>query len=253
MCCRKLFNDEDDILQRVQTIFLLLTGSYKILMCTLLSIVLPQKCANCSLWEHFSPTNLFPFITTIFNLATLAVFIAFYIFEYYRENWCIEYLDIDEDKPFTNLRSEIEKYPEYKEKLMYINYIYYRFSIFLCICNILNFTITGILFYKYIDYDSFDLKTISVFITYFLLIADKLISSIYYSRKSYYELTPTSSYIIAPILFNSIDNDYKNLSNLSDVSCDRKPSIYKNIEKEEYVKFMKKKTTLKNGKFNNKL
>jgi hypothetical protein len=112
-----MFNDEDDILQRFQTAFLLLTGSYKILMCTLLSIFLPQKCipnTTCTFWDHLNPSNLFPFITTISNLATLLIFIAFYIFEYYRENWCIEYLDIDENKSFTNLRQEIDKYPEYK-------------------------------------------------------------------------------------------------------------------------------------------
>jgi hypothetical protein len=250
--CKKIFNDEDDIFQRLQTIFLLFTGSYKILMCTLLSIFLPQKC-NCTFWDHFNPSNLFPFITLITNLVTLLIFIGFYIFEYYRENWCIEYLDIDEDKPFNNLRQELDKYPEYKEKLTYINYIYYRFCIFLCVSNVLNFLTTGVFFYNYIDYDSFDLKNTSVFVTYFLLIADKLISSLYYSRKSYYEITPTSSYIIAPILFNTVDSDYKKLTDVaSDKETQPKLTIYQN-EKEEYVKFMRKKTTLKSGKLINKL
>lgn len=247
-----MFNDEDDILQRFQTVFLLLTGSYKILMCTLLSIFLPQKCipgTTCTFWDHLNPSNLFPFITTIANLTTLTIFIVFYVFEYYRENWCIEYLDIDENKSFTNLRQEIDKYPEYKEKLMYINYIYYRFCIFLCVSNVLNFSITGIFFYRYIDYNSFDLKNTSVFITYFFLIADKIISSLYYARKSYYEVTPTSSYIIAPIIFNTIDNDYKNLVDVVSDDQPRSKTIYQ-TEREEYIKFMKKKTTLKKSKSN---
>lgn len=249
MCCRKLFNDEDDILQRLQTIFLLFTGSYKVLMCTLLSLFLPQKCM-CTFWDHFNPSYLFPFITTLANVTTLVIFIGFYIFEYYRENWCIEYLDIDEEKSFTNLKYELEKYPEYKEKLSYINNIYYRFSIFLGVSNLLNFSITGIFFYNYIDYSSFDLKNISVFVTYLLLITDKLISSIYYARKSYYELTQTSAYIIAPILFNTVDSDYKNLADIASASEPSRTRTKTMFEKEEYVKFLRKKTTLKNSKIN---
>ena len=38
-----------------------------------------------------------------------------------RENWCIKYLDIDDDKSSNNLDEEIEKYPKYKHEMHQLN------------------------------------------------------------------------------------------------------------------------------------
>ena len=47
---------------------------------------------------------------------------AFYYTEI-REEWCIQYLDIDPDKANENLDDEIEQYPELKEGMAKLNKI----------------------------------------------------------------------------------------------------------------------------------
>lgn len=198
-------------------------------MATLLAVFIPQKCptslssnmtnstllspySECTFQDHFintSTTPVLPFVVTIFNLFTLSVFLLFYLFEYYREQWCIEYLDIDDAKPHSYLKLELDSYPDIKEKLTKINYYYYRFSQVLVIVNIINFAVSSALFAGYIDLKSItDIKTLTVLVTYFLLIVDKLISVLYQSRKSYLDLIPSSAYMYDPAIFNTIDADY---------------------------------------------
>jgi hypothetical protein len=215
---------------------LIITGSYKILMATLLSVFVPQNCLNVpnlssnstntnttfsSLFPTVSPlcstdyfintstTPVLPFIVTVFNLFTLAIFILFYLFEYYREQWCIEYLDIDDAKPHSYLKLELDSYPNIKEKLVKLNYYYYRFSQVLVFINLVNFAVSSALFAGYIDLKSItDIKTITVLVTYFLLIADKLVSVLYQSRKSHLDIIPSSAYMYDPAIYNTIDADY---------------------------------------------
>lgn len=230
-CCSCSFNFTipNDLIQRFRTTMLIITGSYKILMATLLAVFIPQKCptslnlnnmtnstssiyTECTFQDHFistSTTPTLPFIVTIFNLFTLSVFLLFYVFEYYREQWCIEYLDIDDAKPHSYLKLELDSYPDIKEKLTKINYYYYRFSQVLVMVNIINFAVSSALFAGYIDLKSIsDIKTLTVLVTYFLLIVDKLISVLYQSRKSYLDLIPSSAYMYDPAIFNTIDADY---------------------------------------------
>lgn len=235
-CCSCSFNFtiSNDLIQRFRTTMHIITGSYKILMATLLAVFIPQKCPyaspspfnstnstntslsslsqECTFQDHFintSTTPTLPFVVTVFNLFTLSVFLLFYLFEYYREQWCIEYLDIDDAKPLSYLKLELDSYPDIKEKLTKLNYYYYRFSQVLVVVNLINFAVSSTLFAGYIDLNSItDIKTLTVLVTYFLLIVDKLVSVLYQSRKSYFEMIPSSAYMYDPAIFNTIDADY---------------------------------------------
>lgn len=44
-----------------------------------------------------------------------------YFIEVKRENWCINYLDIDYSKPTENLDEEIEYYPTFKSEMHALN------------------------------------------------------------------------------------------------------------------------------------
>jgi hypothetical protein len=219
---------DSDTKQKIQSFVLLITHGYKVLMASLLTIFVPQKCSvitndnssnissnnssyyltnnECTLKDNF--INLIPLNqgALAINFITLALFLGFYIFEYYREYWCIEYLDIDPNKSINNLKKEIENYPNYKNKLIKLNKQYYIYSFILVVSNIINFIISSVLiyYYYYLDY-----KSITVLITYFLLIADKLFSTLLSSRDSFINLLPKSAYMKDSIIFNTIDSDYK--------------------------------------------
>jgi len=200
----------EDNSQRFKSILSILSNSYKVFMASLLSIFVPQKCSEsptneCSISDNF--TNLIPYnvVVIVLNFITLVSFLVFYCIEYYRENWCIEYLDIDDNKPLTNLKKEIEEYPEFKEKLININYVYYISSYTLLILNLINFIMSSVLIYHFYY---LDFKSISVMITYFLLVSDKLFTTLSTSKKSYLEIIPNSAYMNRLIVFNSIDTDY---------------------------------------------
>jgi hypothetical protein len=212
----------EDNNQRFKSIVSILSNGYKVLMAALLCIFVPQKCPEsptneCSINDNF--TNLIPYnvVVMVVNFITLATFVYFYSIEYYRENWCIEYLDIDETKPMTNLKTEIESYPEFKQELVRINYIYYISSCVLWGLNIVNFVMSSVLVYHFYY---LDFKSISVMITYFLLVSDKLSTTLATSKKSYTEIMPNSAYMSGPIVFNIIDRDYVKTVKIKEVEVE---------------------------------
>lgn len=208
-------NLTDDQKQTLKSIVILLSESFKVLMATLLSIVVPQSCDNqpdklCTMMDNF--TNLTPYNTavTVFNFLTLGGFIGLYVVEYMRENWCIVYLDIDNNLANTNLKTEMNLYPEYKEHMITLNNNYNKMSIAIVTANIINFILSGVLIYGYyyLDY-----RSITVLITNFILIIDKLINCFNVSNKSVDEMIPISAYMSTPVVFNTIDSDYKHKKN----------------------------------------
>ncbi len=200
----------EDNTQRIKSILSIGINGYKILMATLLCIFVPQKCEDreCTLYDNFTDLSAYNMFVLIFNFITLAIFVGFYGVEYYRENWCIEHLDTDPTKPLTNLKEEIMLYPEFKEKVQQIDYIYYSYSKILCVCTVINFIVSSILIYVYYY---FGFKSVTVMITYFLLVIDKLIFSLTMSKISYEEFLLHSVYMTGPIYFNVIDADYKKI------------------------------------------
>jgi hypothetical protein len=205
----------DDQSQTLKSIIILLSESFKVLMATLLSIVVPQRCDNqpdklCTMMDNFTNLTNYNTAVTVFNFLTLGGFIGLYVVEYMRENWCIEYLDIDNNVANTNLKTEIEKYPEYKERMITLNSNYNKISIAIVTSNIINFILSGVLIYGYyyLDY-----RSITVLITNFILIIDKLINCFNVSNKAVEEMLPISAYMTTPVVFNTIDNDYKHKNN----------------------------------------
>jgi hypothetical protein len=201
----------DDQKQTINSIILLLSESFKVLMATLLSIFVPQRCDNqsdkiCTIVDNFTNLTNYNIAVTTVNFITLGCFVLLYIVEYRRENWCIEYLDIDNDKPNTNLKTEIDKYPEYKEKMMLLNNDYNNISMLVVGMNIINFILSAILIYGYyyLDY-----KSITVLLTNIILIVDKIINCFNVSKKSVQDVLPISAYMTTPIIFNIIDKDYR--------------------------------------------
>ncbi len=106
-----------DTNQRLKSGILFFLEFYKVLMGTLLLVFIPQDCGNhsCSINENIYSIGLFRNIVKFYNFFTLLLVFVFYIIELKRENWCIEFLDVDVTRPNNNLDEEIEKYPIYKK------------------------------------------------------------------------------------------------------------------------------------------
>lgn len=206
-----MLNFTDDQKQTINTIILLFSESFKVLMATLLAIFVPQRCDNqveklCTLVDNFTNLTKYNLAVLIFNFITLGCFISLYVIEYTREHWCIEFLDIDNDKPNTNLKTEIEKYPEYKDKMIQLNNKYNNIAIVVVFMNVINFILSSVLIYGYyyLDY-----RSITVLLTNTILIIDKIINCFNVSKKSVQEILPISAYMTTPIIFNIIDKDYR--------------------------------------------
>ena len=99
-----------DTKQRLQTAFTFLLEFYKVLMGTFLGVFIPLKCKDkiCTVRDNIYTEDRFHIATNIYNLISFIFVSAFYVIELRRENWSIEYLDIDENKALNNLDLEIE-------------------------------------------------------------------------------------------------------------------------------------------------
>ena len=114
--------------QRLMTSLLMCLEFYKILMATFLVLFVPQKCNDevCTVTENFLKRDTVHFAALISNFITFGSVLYFYVIETKRENWCIQYLDIDLSKPNDYLDGEIEAYPKYKKQMNQLNKKYLK-------------------------------------------------------------------------------------------------------------------------------
>lgn len=144
-----MLNLTEDTKQRMKATVLFIITGFKTIMATLLSLFVYQRCENeieeCSLRDNVTNLTVYNEAVVIFNFVTLGIFVGMYILEFYRENWCIKYLDISNFLPNDNLRTEIVRYPDINDKLIKLNKHYYKYSLTLVIFNIVNFIISAIL------------------------------------------------------------------------------------------------------------
>ena len=179
-------------------------------MASLLALFVPQKCPEspsneCTLRDNF--TDLIPFnvAVLVMNFLTLGSVIALSVIEYLRENWCIEYLDFDEKQPMTALVGQLDRQPTLKETLIRHTHRYYVTAWVAVAFNMLNFLLSTVLIYHYyyLDY-----KSITVMLSFVLLIADKLVSAFTVSRRSFDDLIVQSAYRSGPAVYNVLDPDH---------------------------------------------
>ena len=125
---------------------------YKIVMGTFLIVFVPQKCdekpIHLIMTQNFFNNKLLNTVGNASNFVTFSSVLTLYVLEYQRENWCIQYLDIDDEKSTNLLDTEIEAYPKYKIKMNKLNKNYI-FSVYIStFLMIVNFIISGITVYQ---------------------------------------------------------------------------------------------------------
>tara|TARA_A100001015_G_scaffold166145_1_gene184668 strand:+ start:2040 stop:2696 length:657 start_codon:yes stop_codon:yes gene_type:complete len=206
---------------------------YKVLMGTFLVIFVPQKCGNriCGATDNFFNGSIINSVGNISNFVTFSSIGTLYFIEMKRENWCIKYLDIDDNKSSNNLDEEIEKYPKYKHEMHQLNRKYLNCTYAALFLMVANFIISGFTVYQsYAGPNS-----VTTFISFFMLVSLKLYSSWNVGALSVKYERANSAYLREPKTYNTIDEDFRilNEENTVDIEIIENKNVDNEIIKEK--------------------
>ena len=215
---------DNDILEKIKIIGLFFLQSYKILMGTMITLFIPQKCYYTSNSTYLNTTKLLKqdrlcsfndnlesmdSITFGLNCLTGIMFILLYFIEIKREYWLIKHFDIDHNFSDNNLDIILNREDEnlnltpLKKKLYINNVTYFYFVVGTSVIFIINnlFAIS-ILMDK--NYGSSSFNT---YIGFLLLILVKLKNSVYISYISKKNHRAMSAFMTEFSSFNILDKD----------------------------------------------
>ena len=195
-----------DVKERFKIIFLFFLQSYKVIMGSLLVVFVPQECNDhvCSVYENFTNSSTFHNVCLSFNYLSALLFLICYIVELKRENWCIEYLDINKDYSDNHLKLVLDKRPNLKNQITFINNRYYFSSCATIIIYSINLLISSI----YIFSRSLGLNTLTTYLSFVLLILVKLNNAYLISNDTKKNYRLHSAYMSEFQSFNVIDKDH---------------------------------------------
>ena len=204
-----------DAKERMKIICIFFLQFYKIIMGTMLSLFVSQKCINnddtvriCSLKDNLFTDDIYHQMVLGLNGITLLLFIYLYSVELKRENYCIKQFDINHTFPDNNITNIIDSKPEVKLQITKINKHYYNISRIMVIVYFINFISSfGIVFNEDKRNGS---TTYTGFLSFTLLVGSKLWDSFSVSRKSYLKNVIQSSYLKEYSSFNIFDPDLPN-------------------------------------------
>ena len=207
-----------DTKQRIMTWTYMMMEIYKVLMGTFLVIFVPQQCGNriCGATDNFFNGSIINSVGNISNFVTFGSIGTLYFIEMKRENWCIKYLDIDDNKSSNNLDEEIEKYPKYKHEMHQLNRKYLNCTYAALFLMVANFIISGFTVYQsYAGPNS-----VTTFISFFMLVSLKLYSSWNVGSLSVKYERANSAYLREPKTYNTIDEDFRILDQVNAVDIE---------------------------------
>ena len=246
------FNNQDTQQNMTVTVNFISDG-FKVLMASLLSVFVPQKCEThvpnidifnntfgamnwaitlnqntsftraingttldehiCTLSENFSDLMDFNMVVLVFNFITLFFFMYLYYIELNREKWLISHFDYDKEKTDEAILTVKIEYPDIHQKLQEKNYIYMRAYKYLAILYSINMVISAILVFHYYYYDY---RTITAYLTNIILCSNKMRVGRLISKESYEKGFAYSFYNTKNISFNKIDARYETIPNKDD-------------------------------------
>lgn len=234
--------------QRFIVIGMFIFEFYKIVMGTFLTIFVPQQCdyGVCRIYDNLFRNSIFHIIANAWNTLTFLVVCHLYWIELKRENWAIEYLEIDEGKPYSNLIDEVEDYPFLRDDMYSINKKYlYNVYFTLCIASI-NFCISAISIYE--NYAG--LNTITSFATFLVLIGIKFNNAYEVASESNEYSALLSAYMKTPRIFNTVDENYKmhdiNVRDIDDMSIHERIEMETIPDKQTHISSKSSSTTIEN-------
>jgi hypothetical protein len=209
---------DHDIIQRCKVAFIFILQFYKITTGTMLTLFVPQSCGDhvCTITENYDKDDFYHKLAIYYNFFSMFVFLCCYLIELVREEWCVKYLDIDNNKSDNNLKQLIEKYPKLNNKMDQLNILYYYSFIINCIVYTANLGITV----KVLNDYYYNSATLSCFISFVLLVLMKLYNSIGVAYQSVKNDKMTSAYVNEFVSYNVMDADFLEKRKIEDQNTD---------------------------------
>jgi len=197
---------DQDIKQRIQVAGIFLLQSYKILTGTMMSLFIPQSCGDkmCSIQENYENSEVYHKTLVYCNGFSMFMFFCSYAIELWREEWCIKYLDIDNDYSDNGLKEIIVKDKHLDIYMDRINKYYYNMIRLTGIFYFINLGATV----KMLNTNYHSNSTISCFMSFSLLVLMKLYNSFTVSYESVHNDKMMSAYKNEFVSYNVIDDDY---------------------------------------------
>jgi hypothetical protein len=201
-----------DTQQKINIASITVSEGFKVLMASLLSIFIPQKCVingvsrTCTFSDNFADLTHYNTFVVIFNFITLGVFVGLYYVEIKREDWMIKHLEFDNNYSDNNLQTLKTSYPKIFVRLTHYNKQYYKYYSILKYIFLINFIVSAVLVihFYYLDY-----RTITTLLTNTILCWSKVMVGNNIAYESLTDEKAISYYNTKFVYFNNIDTDYK--------------------------------------------
>ena len=222
-----------DIKQRIKVAGIFFLQSYKVITGNMLSLFIPQDCDGkmCTLTENYNNKEVYHQCLFYWNCLSLLLFFSTYFIELRREEWCVKFLDIDNNYPDNFLKGIIIKEKNLDNYMDSINKKYYNMVRITSIIYTINMALT----IQVIHNNYHSNSTISCFISFSLLVMMKLYNSINVAYQSVTNDKMMSAYMNEFVSFNVLDEDYVNdkykgtknnrLEDITDIEGDEKTTI----------------------------
>ncbi len=202
----KQLTKDADREQMIKVYFLFIVEIFKVAMASFLALSVVQNCEGevCSYDQNVKRESGYGNFVISVNIINVVAFAILYFFEFNREMFLIEYLDIDKRKGDYHLPKVLNEYSDIKKRLKKYNHAYYVATRSVLLLTAINWILSGILVIG--SYYSF--KTITSFVTNILLVITKLSDSHGVSKESHQNDYGLSAYIKEYTSFNVIDKDH---------------------------------------------
>jgi hypothetical protein len=197
---------DPDIKQRIKVVGIFLLQSYKILTGTMLSLFIPQSCGDkmCSLQENYDNSEVYHKSLFYCNSISMFLFFCSYAIELWREEWCVKYLDIDNNYSDNGLKEIIVKEKKLDHYMDRVNKYYYNMVRITGIFYFINLAAT----IRMLNSNYHSNSTISCFMSFSLLVLMKLYNSYTVAYQSVKNDKMMSAYMNEFVSYNVIDDDY---------------------------------------------
>jgi hypothetical protein len=187
-------------------------------------LFVPQGCLDeegnsviCTLQQNYENNEVYHQTALYLNGICLLSFLASYAIELKRENWAIEFLDIDNNRPDNSLKRIIATDPALDQKMDKLNKIYYRSLV----CTAGLYGINLAMMIRILDEGYHSSSTLSCFVSFSLLVLMKLYNSLSVAHQSVKNDKMMSAYMSEFVSFNVLDADY--LERHSSPDTDERP------------------------------
>lgn len=197
---------DPDIKQRIKVGGIFLLQSYKILTGTMMSLFIPQSCGDkmCSLQENYDNSELYHKSLFYCNSISMFLFFFSYAIELWREEWCVKYLDIDNNYSDNGLKEIIVKEKKLDNYMDRVNKYYYNMVRVTGVFYFINLAAT----IRMLNSNYHSNSTISCFMSFSLLVLMKLYNSYTVAYQSVKNDKMMSAYMNEFVSYNVLDEDY---------------------------------------------